>query len=94
MLRERLRELYSLETMREGLIVGVYSFGVKHGAPVDADIVIDVRFLPNPFYIPEMRVLTGLDEQVSDFVLCNSETEAFLTSNRVHQMQYNLQYGL
>lgn len=77
-LRERLRELYSRETKREGLNVVVYSFGFKHGAPVDADIVIDVRFLPNPFYIPEMRMLTGLDEPVRDFVLYNSETDAFL----------------
>lgn len=79
-LRERLRELYSKETKRDGLNVVVYSFGFKHGAPVDADIVIDVRFLPNPFYIPEMRALTGLDEPVRDFVLCNTETEAFLAS--------------
>lgn len=79
-LRERLRELYSKETKREGLNVVVYSFGFKHGAPVDADIVIDVRFLPNPFYIPEMRTLTGLDELVRDFVLSNTETEAFLAA--------------
>jgi UPF0042 nucleotide-binding protein len=56
----------------------VYSFGFKHGAPVDADIVIDVRFLPNPYYVPEMRGLTGLDDLVHDFVLSNEETEAFL----------------
>ena len=77
-LRERLRDLYSRETKRDGMNVVVYSFGFKHGAPVDADIVIDVRFLPNPFYIPEMRMLTGLDEPVRDFVLYNSETDAFL----------------
>lgn len=79
-LRERLRELYSHETKRGGMSVVVYSFGFKHGAPLDADIVIDVRFLPNPFYIPEMRTLTGLDEPVRDFVLCNAETELFLAS--------------
>lgn len=77
-LRERLRELYSRETKREGMNVVVYSFGFKHGAPVDADIVIDVRFLPNPFYIPEMRMLTGLDAPVRDFVLGNAETDVFL----------------
>ncbi|WP_251197872.1 RNase adapter RapZ [Anaerotardibacter muris] len=79
-LRDRLRELYSSETKREGMSVVVYSFGFKHGAPVDADIVIDVRFLPNPFYIPEMRPLTGLDEPVHDFVMYNSETESFLAA--------------
>lgn len=79
-LRDRIREIYSEETKREGLNIVVYSFGFKHGAPLDADIVIDVRFLPNPFYIPEMRTLTGLDEPVRDFVLYNSETEAFLAA--------------
>ena len=58
--------------------VVVYSFGFKHGAPLDADIVIDVRFLPNPFYIPELRGLTGLDKPVSDYVLGREETTKFL----------------
>ena len=49
-LREELRRLYSKQTAKEGMNVTVYSFGFKHGAPTDADIVIDVRFLPNPFY--------------------------------------------
>ena len=58
--------------------VTVYSFGFKHGAPTDADIVIDVRFLPNPFYIPDLRNLTGLDSKVADYVLSNEETHKFL----------------
>ncbi len=45
------------------------SFGFKHGIPIDADFVFDVRFLPNPFYIPEMKQLTGLDRAVSDYVM-------------------------
>lgn len=77
-LREELRALYSKETDKEGMNVVVYSFGFKHGAPTDADIVIDVRFLPNPFYIPELRGLTGLDKPVVDFVLGHKETDAFL----------------
>lgn len=77
-LREKLRKLYSKETDKEGMSVVVYSFGFKHGAPTDADIVIDVRFLPNPFYIPELRRLTGQDEAVAEYVLNNDETHKFL----------------
>ena len=77
-LREELRSLFSQETLADGLAVNVYSFGFKHGAPADADIVIDVRFLPNPFYVPELRTLTGLDAPVRDFVMRQPETESFL----------------
>ncbi len=77
-LREVLRSVYSEETEKDGLNVVVYSFGFKHGAPQDADIVIDVRFLPNPFYIPVLRGLTGLDRQVADYVLEQKETHVFL----------------
>ncbi len=77
-LRSKLKDLFAGGAVREGLSVSVYSFGFKHGAPVDADLVIDVRFLPNPFYDPEMRTMTGLDEKVRDYVLYNSDTEQFL----------------
>ena len=77
-LHSKLKGLYSAGTQRAGLSVSVYSFGFKHGAPLDADLVIDVRFLPNPFYDPEMRTMTGLDERVHDYVLYNSDTELFL----------------
>jgi UPF0042 nucleotide-binding protein len=77
-LRSKIREYFSSGNEREGLSISVYSFGFKHGAPVDADIVIDVRFLPNPFYDPELRYLTGLDKPVRDFVMYNAQTEAFI----------------
>ena len=77
-LREELRSLFSKATLVDGLSVSVYSFGFKHGAPLDADIVIDVRFLPNPFYVPELRTLTGLDAPVRDFVMAQPETTDFL----------------
>ena len=77
-LRAKLKGLYAGDNERTGLSVSVYSFGFKHGAPLDADLVIDVRFLPNPFYDPEMRTMTGLDKKVRDYVLYNSDTEAFL----------------
>ena len=55
----------------------VVSFGFKYGLPIDADIVMDVRFLPNPHYIPELRPLTGKDETVYDYVMSFPETEEF-----------------
>lgn len=77
-LRSRIKSLFSADEERKGLAVTVYSFGFKHGAPNDADIVIDVRFLPNPYYDPNLCHLTGLDPAVRDYVLCRSETEEFL----------------
>jgi len=53
---------------REGMTIEIVSFGFKYGLPLDADIVYDVRFLPNPFYVPELKSRTGLDNDVSDFV--------------------------
>lgn len=58
--------------------VNVMSFGFKHGIPIDADLVFDVRFLPNPHYIDHMRPKTGLEEEVSTYVLKWSETQKFL----------------
>ncbi|BAK44444.1 RNase adapter RapZ [Eggerthella sp. YY7918] len=76
-LRGSIRALFAPGEDRTGLSVTVYSFGFKHGAPLDADLVMDVRFLPNPFYDPDLRSLTGLDAPVRDFVLYRSETEEF-----------------
>ncbi|WP_353651466.1 RNase adapter RapZ [Nakamurella sp. A5-74] len=56
----------------------VVSFGFKYGLPLDADLVIDMRFLPNPFWIPELRELTGLDPAVSDYVLTQEGATEFL----------------
>ncbi len=56
----------------------IVSFGFKNGLPVDADIVIDVRFLPNPHFVPELKPLTGLDAAVSDWVLRQEEAQLFL----------------
>ena len=77
-LRAILRESFSNQELQLGLGVVVYSFGFKHGAATDADIVIDVRFLPNPFYDPELRHLTGLDDPIRDFVMQRPETAAFM----------------
>ena len=56
----------------------VVSFGFKYGIPVDADLVADMRFLPNPYWVPELRSLTGRDEEVADYVKGRDEAQAFL----------------
>ncbi|WP_322290290.1 RNase adapter RapZ [Paratractidigestivibacter sp.] len=77
-LRARLRRAFSELTDQQLMEVSVFSFGFKHGMPVEADLMIDVRFLPNPFYDPQMRTLTGNDPLVRDFVLQNDVTQRFL----------------
>lgn len=79
-LRAKIRELFGEGGEREGLAVTVYSFGFKHGAALDADIVIDVRFLPNPYYDPALKPYTGLDAPVRDFVMYRDETVEFMKS--------------
>ena len=77
-LRQDIKDIFFEKPPEEGMGVVVYSFGFKHGAATDADIVIDVRFLPNPYYDPEMRHLTGLDSKVNDFVMGRHETKEFM----------------
>lgn len=77
-LRSTIRETFTDEQSINGLGVVVYSFGFKHGAALDADIVIDVRFLPNPYYDPDLRHLTGLDDEIRAFVMNRPETKEFL----------------
>lgn len=77
-LRTRLRMAFSELSDQQLMDVHVFSFGFKHGLPVEADLMIDVRFLPNPFYDPEMRTMTGLDAKVSDFVINHPKTQEFL----------------
>jgi UPF0042 nucleotide-binding protein len=63
---------------RPELRATLVSFGFKYGLPLDADLVVDVRFLPNPYWIPELRELTGRDEEVRDYVLAQQDAEEFL----------------
>lgn len=67
-LKERIVNLF-LENTRDSLYINCMSFGFKYGIPPDADLVFDVRCLPNPFYIPELKGKTGLDKEVKDYVL-------------------------
>ncbi len=76
-LRRRIESVFGDDT-RVALRVTVMSFGFKYGIPVDADLVADMRFLPNPFWDQNMRGLTGLDAQVSDYVLAQPDTVNFL----------------
>ena len=77
-LRSEIRDRFLAESMASTLSITVYSFGFKYGAPADADIVMDVRFLPNPHYDPLLRPYTGLDAPVREYVLSKPETTTFL----------------
>ena len=75
-LREKLIEKFKVKE-KEMFRVEMVSFGFKYGVPIDADVVMDVRFLPNPHYIPELKPQTGLDKDVYDYVMQQPETESF-----------------
>lgn len=76
-LRDKIIQRFSLAE-QHSFAVNLISFGFKYGMPIDADLVFDVRFLPNPHYIEHMRPKTGLDEEVSAYVLKWTETQQFL----------------
>ncbi|MCU9593211.1 RNase adapter RapZ [Caldibacillus thermolactis] len=76
-LREKIQTAFS-NSKTKLFTVNIVSFGFKHGIPIDTDLVFDVRFLPNPFYIESMRKQTGLDEEVYDYVMKWTETAKFL----------------
>ena len=78
-LRDRLLHLFSREDPASSMRTSIVSFGYKHGAPLDADLLLDCRFLPNPHWVDELRPFTGLDAPVRDYVLKQPETAEFLT---------------
>lgn len=77
-LRSELLCLFGDQKDKVGLGVNVLSFGFKHGIPIEADLVFDVRFMPNPYYVEELKHLTGLDDAVSDFVMSFQQTHDFI----------------
>jgi UPF0042 nucleotide-binding protein len=81
-LKARLAELYVAPATRKGLATSLVSFGFKHGLPVDADLVFDVRFLPNPHFADDLRALDGRDPRVQAFVMEHTATVGFLTHLR------------
>jgi UPF0042 nucleotide-binding protein len=78
-LRELIKTEYSELTPRQRMWLHLISFAYKNGIPPEADVVLDVRFLPNPYFVEELTPLTGNDPRVRDYVLGQSETQAFLT---------------
>ncbi len=77
-LRERVLNLF-MEDATQSLTLTFMSFGFKYGIPLEADTIIDVRCLPNPFYIAELKPLTGLDESVRNYVLSSEDTQKFVS---------------
>lgn len=77
-LRGELLRLFGQEGERGAMTVNVTSFGFKYGLPLEADLVLDVRFMPNPFYIQDLRPMTGLDGPVADYVFSFQQTRDFM----------------
>lgn len=78
MLQNRLFSLFAAEGKKREIDVTVMSFGYKHGLPMDADLVFDARFLPNPYYVEELRPMCGLDRPVAEFVFSYQQTRIFM----------------
>ncbi|MGQ9629800.1 MAG: RNase adapter RapZ [bacterium] len=76
--KEQIFETYAIDSEEAEMIVTILSFGYKYGVPVDADIVMDVRFLPNPYYVDELKFRTGNDRDVREFVMGFCQTREFL----------------
>ena len=103
-LKEELDRIFIQNEEYNSLMVTVMSFGFKNGIPSDADLVFDVRFLPNPFYIDELKRLTGNDKPVQDYVMSFSESGQFiekladmllfLIPNYVREGKYQLIIGI
>ena len=77
-LHAEILNLFGDATLEDGMHVNVLSFGFKNGIPVEADLVMDVRFMPNPYYIEELKRKTGLDDAVRDYVFSFSQTNDFM----------------
>ena len=77
-LREEIFHSFQTDEGQYPFHIDVMSFGFKYGLPIDADIVMDVRFLPNPYYVPELRDKTGLDQEVYDYVMNSDKTTEFV----------------
>ena len=77
-LRAQLEKIFVMDSHFQNLMVTVVSFGYKYGLPADADLVFDVRFLPNPYYVPELKHKTGNDREVQDFLTASGSYGPFL----------------
>ncbi len=77
-LKKEIYEIFGNDRKENGVKVEIMSFGFKHGIPSTCDYVFDVRFIPNPYYIPELRFKTGIDKSVREYVMQREEADAFL----------------
>lgn len=77
-LKEEITMRFIEQGREERLLINLVSFGFKHGIPLDADLIFDVRFIPNPYYIDELRPCSGKDKEVKDFVMNWPESRQFL----------------
>lgn len=103
-LKEELDRIFVQNEEYNSLMITILSFGFKHGIPADADLVFDVRFLPNPFYIDELKYKTGNDKEVQDYVMSFPEAHAFidkltdmvefLIPNYIKEGKYQLVIGI
>lgn len=103
-LKEELDRIFVLNEEYNSLMVTIVSFGFKNGIPADADLVFDVRFLPNPFYIDELKHKTGNDKEVQDYVMAFPEASEFLDKlsgmldflipNYIREGKYQLVIGI
>lgn len=84
MLQSELYRLFVAEDGKSKLSINVMSFGFKYGIPIESDLVFDVRFLPNPFYVADLKTMTGLDKPVRDFIYRSTETREF--TNKLEDM--------
>ena len=103
-LKEELDSIFLKNEEYSSLIINICSFGFKHGIPADADLVFDVRFLPNPFYVDELKYLTGNDRGVQEYVMGFPEAGIFLDKltdllqflipNYIREGKYQLVVGI
>ena len=77
-LKEKIVKRYKDESKQSKMLINILSFGFKYGIPLEGDLIFDVRFLPNPFYIEHLRPLTGQDEKVQNYVVSFPETKEFI----------------
>jgi UPF0042 nucleotide-binding protein len=87
-LKQKLKEIFTTEQAQNTFVVNVVSFGFKNGIPLTADMVLDVRFLPNPFYVRSLKKLTGNSKKVKAFVLKQEESLKFI--NRIVELVEDL----
>ena len=80
----QLDDLFNDGKEKDSFLIDIQSFGFKKGVPQEADIVMDVRFIPNPYYVPSLKNLTGNNKKVSQYVLKHRVTQEFIES--MHQM--------